>query len=177
MQLKIKKLTDTAVIPSKAHNDDACYDLSADEDIYLFPQHQHAVSTGLKFDIPDGYLVSIRPRSGISLKTPIRVANTPGTVDSNYKGEIKVILHNTAQLIDDATNNVYYDLTGHAYRMSRGEMRQRKIQTLPWGTIKISKGDRIAQFLVEQMIDTELVETDDVGESDRGETGFGDSGV
>lgn len=177
MQLKIKRLTDTAVVPAKAHPSDACYDLSADEDIYLFPQHQHAVSTGLKFDIPEGYLVSIRPRSGISLKTPIRVANTPGTVDSNYKGEIKVILHNAAQLIDDATNNVYYDLKGTAYRMSREEMRQRKIQTLPWGTIKVSKGDRIAQFLVEQMIETEIMETEDVGESDRGETGFGASGV
>ena len=177
MQLKIKKLTDTAIIPVKAHDDDACYDLSADEDLYLFPQHTYAVSTGLKFDIQNGYLVSIRPRSGISLKTPIRVANTPGTVDSNYKGEIKVILHNTAQLIDDPKNNVYYDLTGRNYRMSAEEMRQRKIQTLPWGTIKISKGDRIAQFLIESMVDTEIVEVEDVGESDRGETGFGDSGV
>ena len=177
MELKIKRISDSAEIPVKAHEGDACYDVKADESIFLFPQHTHAVSTGLKFGVPNGYEVVIRPRSGISLKTPIRVANAPGTIDENYKGEIKVILHNCAQLIDDPRNNVYYDLSGKSYRLSSPEMKAMKISTLPWGTIKINKGDKIAQFKLDKLTPTEIVETDNIGESDRGEGGFGSSGI
>jgi dUTP pyrophosphatase len=69
-------------------------DVLAAEDVTLPPGARHAVATGLALAIPPGYEIQVRPRSGLALKHGISVPNTPGTIDSDYRGELKVILIN-----------------------------------------------------------------------------------
>lgn len=69
-------------------------DVVAAEDLDLMPGQRHAVATGFAMAIPDGYEVQVRPRSGLALKHGITVPNTPGTIDSDYRGELKVIMIN-----------------------------------------------------------------------------------
>ena len=94
--VKILKMNDDAVIPSYAHDTDAGADVYSCEDITIQSGETKLVHTGLKFEIPSGYEIQVRPRSGLSAKTGIRVANAPGTIDSAYRGEVGIILHNTA---------------------------------------------------------------------------------
>lgn len=94
--IKLKKLTDSAIVPTKAHADDACYDLYADEsDGVVIPPHQTVkVHTGIAMEISAGYWGAILARSGIATNRGLRPANCTGVVDSNYRGEIMVALHN-----------------------------------------------------------------------------------
>ena len=69
-------------------------DVVAAEDVTLAPGARHAVATGFSLAIPEGYEIQVRPRSGLALKHGITVPNTPGTIDSDYRGEVKVILIN-----------------------------------------------------------------------------------
>jgi len=83
-----------AVIPGYAHDGDSGFDFVAAEDAMIFPGGRVLVSTGLKCEIPFGYEIQVRPRSGMALKHGITVLNTPGTIDSGYRGLIGVILIN-----------------------------------------------------------------------------------
>lgn len=94
--VKWKKLHPDAIIPVKQHRADAGYDLFALEDTVIAPLERKAVRTGLAVEIPEGYEMQIRPRSGLSLKSPLIIANSPGTVDASYRGEVMVILWNTS---------------------------------------------------------------------------------
>jgi dUTP pyrophosphatase len=94
MQVKIKRLNEFAVLPKYAHPGDSGVDLYSTEEVVLWPGRTGLVSTGLSFEIPEGTEIQVRPRSGNSLKTALRVANSPGTIDSGYRGEVKVILDN-----------------------------------------------------------------------------------
>ena len=69
-------------------------DVVAAEDLDLAPGQRHAVATGFKVAIPEGYEIQVRPRSGLALKHGISVPNTPGTIDSDYRGELKIIVIN-----------------------------------------------------------------------------------
>lgn len=81
-------------LPRYATNGAAGMDVLAAEDVTLAPGARHAVATGLAVAIPPGYEIQVRPRSGLALKHGIAVPNTPGTIDSDYRGELKVILIN-----------------------------------------------------------------------------------
>jgi len=81
-------------LPAYATHGAAGMDVVAAEDIILAPGARHAVATGFAMAIPDGYEVQGRPRSGLALKYGITCLNTPGTIDSDYRGEVKVILAN-----------------------------------------------------------------------------------
>lgn len=81
-------------LPAYATEGAAGMDVLAAEDITLAPGQRHAVATGLALAIPQGYEIQVRPRSGLALKHGITVPNTPGTIDSDYRGELKVILIN-----------------------------------------------------------------------------------
>ncbi len=83
--------------PCYARAGDAGMDLYAVENILIKPGQTVLVRTGLKVAIPAGYEIQVRPRSGLSLKSPLRVANSPGTIDAGYREEIGVIMHNTSQ--------------------------------------------------------------------------------
>jgi dUTP pyrophosphatase len=81
-------------LPAYATPGAAGMDVVAAEDLDLAPGERHAVATGFKVAIPDGYEIQVRPRSGLALKHGISVPNTPGTIDSDYRGELKVIVIN-----------------------------------------------------------------------------------
>lgn len=81
-------------IPAYATAQAAGMDVVAAEELVLAPGARHAVATGFALAIPDGYEVQVRPRSGLALKYGITCLNTPGTIDADYRGEVKVILAN-----------------------------------------------------------------------------------
>lgn len=81
-------------LPSYATEGAAGMDVLAAEDVTLAPGARHAVATGLALAIPPGFEIQVRPRSGLALRHGISVPNTPGTIDSDYRGELKVILIN-----------------------------------------------------------------------------------
>ncbi len=84
-------------LPAYATAGAAGMDVVAAETIDLLPGARHAVATGFALAIPDGYEVQVRPRSGLALRHGITCLNTPGTIDSDYRGEVKVILANLGQ--------------------------------------------------------------------------------
>lgn len=81
-------------LPAYATEGAAGMDVLAAEDVTLVPGARHAVATGLAVAIPHGFEIQVRPRSGLALKHGISVPNTPGTIDSDYRGELKVIVIN-----------------------------------------------------------------------------------
>jgi dUTP pyrophosphatase len=81
-------------LPRYAHQGDAGADLHSNEQVKIYPGETRPVKTGLFFAIPLGYEVQVRPRSGMSAKTKIRVANSPGTIDHQYRGELMVLCEN-----------------------------------------------------------------------------------
>jgi len=93
--IKIKKLHPDAIMPHYAHDGDAGMDVYSVEDITIMHKKRELISTGLSFEIPKGFEIQIRPKSGLALKHGLTIPNTPGTLDSGYRGELKVILLNT----------------------------------------------------------------------------------
>lgn len=96
--MKIKKLQDDVIIPTYATAGSAGFDLHANTDVFIATGQTLAIPTGLAFEVPLGYELQVRPRSGISLKTDLRVIL--GTVDSDYRGEVKIIVQNVGREID-----------------------------------------------------------------------------
>ena len=94
--IRLKRLPHGAGLPLPAYATAgaAGMDVVAAEELDLLPGQRHAVATGFAVAIPDGYEVQVRPRSGLALKHGITVPNTPGTIDSDYRGELKVIMIN-----------------------------------------------------------------------------------
>lgn len=84
------------LVPSKAHSDDAAYDLRARENLELAPGARAVIPTGLYLELPHGFEAQVRPRSGLAAKHGITVLNAPGTIDAGYRGEVGVILLNTS---------------------------------------------------------------------------------
>jgi len=95
IELPIRRLRDDAIVPARAYDGDAGLDLAACERVVLEPGERATVGTGLAVAIPDGYAGFVQPRSGLAAKSGITIVNTPGLVDSGYRGELKVILLNT----------------------------------------------------------------------------------
>ena len=94
--VKVMKIKDDAYIPTYAHPTDSGVDLYSIERAGISPHETRLIHTGIAMAIPVGYEGCIRPRSGLALNKSITVLNSPGTIDSNYRGEICVILHNAS---------------------------------------------------------------------------------
>ncbi|HEX4695894.1 dUTP diphosphatase [Sphingomonas sp.] len=96
IRIQIKRLPNGGGLPFPAYATDgaAGMDVVAAESLRLAPGARHAVATGFAIAIPEGYEVQVRPRSGLALKNGITCLNTPGTIDQDYRGEVKVILAN-----------------------------------------------------------------------------------
>ena len=92
--VKIKKLHPEARTPHYAHFGDSGADLFATESVALAPMQRAGIGTGLAAEVPIGFELQVRPKSGLALKSGLTVLNTPGTIDFGYRGEIKVILVN-----------------------------------------------------------------------------------
>jgi len=93
--LQFKKLRDDAIVPTRAYEGDAGLDLAACERVELGPGERAMVGTGLAVAIPEGHAGLVQPRSGLASRHGITIVNTPGLVDSGYRGELRVILLNT----------------------------------------------------------------------------------
>ncbi|PAF51885.1 deoxyuridine 5'-triphosphate nucleotidohydrolase [Helicobacter sp. 13S00401-1] len=94
MNVKIKLVQPDAKVPLYASSGASGFDLYACEDAYIESKGMALINTGIAIELTEGYEVQVRPRSGLALKHGIFVLNTPGTVDSDYRGEIKVLLAN-----------------------------------------------------------------------------------
>ncbi len=99
MKLAYQKLKDNAQMPRRMSVGAAGYDLFAclEEELVLMPGQRLGVPTGIAISLPEGYEAQVRPRSGLALKLGLGVLNSPGTIDSDYRGEIRVILINLGE--------------------------------------------------------------------------------
>jgi dUTP diphosphatase len=95
IELRIQRLRADAVLPERAYEGDAGIDLAACERVELAPGERAVVGTGLAVAIPEGYAGFVQPRSGLADRHGISIVNSPGLIDSGYRGEVKVILINT----------------------------------------------------------------------------------
>lgn len=96
--VKIKKLSDEAIIPKYAKKGDAGADLYSIEDTIIKPNERKLIHTGIAIELPENHEAQVRSRSGLALKNGIVVLNSPGTVDEGYRGEVGVILCNLGQV-------------------------------------------------------------------------------
>jgi dUTP pyrophosphatase len=95
IDLAVRRLRDDAVLPNQAYEGDAGLDLAACERVTLRPGERAVVATGIAVEIPEGYAGFVQPRSGLAARHGISVVNSPGLIDSGYRGEIRVVLLNT----------------------------------------------------------------------------------
>jgi dUTP diphosphatase len=95
IELPIQRLRSDAVIPERAYSGDAGLDLAACERVELAPGERALVGTGLAVAIPEGYAGYVQPRSGLAARHGLTIVNSPGLVDSGYRGELRVVLLNT----------------------------------------------------------------------------------
>lgn len=148
-------------IPQYAKLNDAGMDIRAAEDAYIHPNQTIIIPTGIKVAIPIGYEIEVRPRSGLSNNTPLRIANSPGTVDSGFRDEIGIIITNTSE---SYLNNDYI------HNLNTKGNKQ--------GIYQINKGDRIAQIVLKEVPTINWVIVDSVKDIgiDR-KSGFGDTGI
>ena len=170
MNVKVKKLSDNAVIPVYAKEGDSGFDVAAVGDVVIKPGETKKIPLGLAFEIPDGYELQIRPRSGITTKTKLRVQL--GTIDAGYRGEVNVIVDNTAENKRESL----IDKIKYWIAKRRGQFDHEK-EIYPEGTCIIEEGMRIAQGVIVPVVQATLEETDELSESKRGKSGFGSSGT
>lgn len=158
LELKIKRLSETATIPTKAHPTDACFDLYADigyataryvdglravpDSVVIRPHETIKIHTGIAANIPHGYWGAVFARSGLATKQGLRPAQGVPVIDEPYTGEWLIPLHNDT----DEDKIVHH-------------------------------GDRIAQFMLLPWYETAITEVDELEATDRGSKGFGSSGV
>ena len=150
------------LLPAYANPWDAGMDVCSAVDVILGPGETIAVPTGLKLAIPEGYEIQVRPRSGISLKTPLRISNSPGTIDSGYRDELAIIITNTSEVCSYNEED-FLTLSTHGNRK---------------GVYQISRNERIAQIVLQQVPRMNLkvvASVADIGTNRGG--GFGSTGV
>jgi dUTP pyrophosphatase len=94
LKIFFKKLSDKAVVPSYSNPGDACCDLYVIEDYIIYPGKRILARTGFAIAVPDGFEAQIRPRSGLAIKSGLSIPNSPATIDSGYRGEVKIPLIN-----------------------------------------------------------------------------------
>lgn len=159
VKIHIQRCRKNAVIPGYARKGDAGMDVRSAEDVTILPGETAVVPTGLKMAIPEGYEIQVRPRSGISARTALRLSNSPGTIDSGYRDEIGVLITNTSPKGTESKVCTIEKGNGGS------------------GRYEIRTGDRIAQFALAKVPEALFEETGDISEigGDRG-GGFGSTG-
>ena len=154
--------------PAYAHVTDSGMDVFALEDITLAPGEQKIIPIGIKVAIPAGYELQVRPKSGISAKTKLRIANAPGTIDAGYRDEIGIIVENVEPPIKD----IQYDFN------EDGSVNINSISIIHGSSYTIGEGQKIAQLVLAEVPKVTLLKVEkvsDIGE-DRG-GGFGSTGL
>ncbi len=170
IKIPIEFCHEDAKMPAYAHESDSGMDLYALEDITIKPGETVLVPTGLKVALPPGYELQVRPKSGRALKTKLRVANTPGTIDAGYRDEIKVIIENVDPPIRSINiQNWSLDEDDPAIHFSDIEFGQ---------SYTIGKGEKFAQLVLAEVPKASFFRIENVkeiGEDRLG--GFGSSGL
>lgn len=170
VNVKIRLLHPDAKPPSYATELAAGFDLVAVEDVIIAPGETALVPTGLAFEIPPGYEMQIRPRSGITKNTKLRVGNSPGTVDADFRGDVGVIIDNVWRNFAGKFTKNYVKIDGMPEPVVGGYSCLK-------GTYIIRKGDRIAQAVIAPIMRATFEVTDVLTETERGAGGFGHTGV
>jgi dUTP pyrophosphatase len=164
--IKAKKLREDALPLEYKHKGDSGMDVYALDDYIIAPGETKLIPTGIKMAIPLGYEIQVRPKSGRALKTKLRVANTPGTVDAGYRDEICVIIESVEPPIRDLTYHFEED----------GSI---KIDSILHGqNYYINKGEKFAQLVLVEVAKASLQAIDSIasiGENRGG--GFGSTGL
>ena len=165
--LNFKKLSPTAITPTKAHTTDAGFDLYADEDVVLKYGETAAIKTNIAIELPEGYVADVRPRSGLTLNTGLRVHY--GTVDSGYRDGIGIICENGSHVQNDENNK------NRIYKVASGTLHHASIWEQE--VIIIKQGQKIAQLVILPIPAITLQEVTELSDSDRGVNGFGSTGI
>ena len=133
---------DDLPLPSRGTEHAAGYDIRSAESVTLEPGEIRLVGTGFAIELPEHLECQVRPRSGLALKHGITLPNSPGTIDPDYRGEVRIILQN-----------------------------------LGCESVRLERGERIAQLVFARFATPELIEVDVISDSRRGEGGFGSTGT
>ncbi len=155
---------DGVELPQYANIGDAGMDIRAAEEVKILPGETKIIPTGLKVAIPQGYELQIRPRSGLSLKTPLRIANTPGTIDSGYRDEIGIIVNNSSPIFaydvqqDKYNGDLTYHTPDHYDSMYFGIDEKGNKP----GPYVVKSGDIIAQMVLMKFETIDFVPSEDV---------------
>ncbi|WP_328804460.1 dUTP diphosphatase [Paenibacillus apii] len=168
MPVKISLLPG-AELPKYAKPGDSGFDLVAQEDYVVEPGETIKVRTGIRIELPEGLEVQIRPRSGVSANTKLRVANSPGTGDSSYRGEICVLIDNIAQAFRYDSIR-FYGVDGYL-------TSDKRVVPGADNTYIIRKGDRIAQAVIAPVYRAAFEVVTELTETERGDGAFGHTGV
>lgn len=166
IKVGFKRLTDNAVLPLKAHATDSGFDLFANEEVLIAPGETKVIKTGIAVKLPAGYEAQVRPRSGVTSKTKLRVQL--GTIDNSYTGEIGIIVDNIELMID------WNNFTTHTTSIKGDTVEC--MEGVPWETYSIKKGDKLAQLVIAPIPAVETYEFTKTPITERGENGFGSSG-
>ena len=184
-----------AILPVKGHDLDSGFDLYALEDTVIYPGATAVVKTGISVSLPEGLDATVRPRSGNTSKTKLRVPI--GTVDNPYTGDIGVMVHNTSTswhvigMFTDILDGIIEALPiseedkTDMFAKYEDKFYVNTMQTLnplepirtkelyPIGTYIVKRGDKIAQLVIHPYYDKQAIEVDYIDETDRGSNGFG----
>lgn len=160
-----------AKIPQYAHISDSGMDVYALDDITVRPGKTVLVPTGIKVALPVGFELQVRPKSGRALKTKLRVANTPGTIDQAYRDEIKIIIENIEPPIRDITTNTILNEDGTVDHI--------EITSIEYGRdFTIGKGEKFCQLVLCEVPKVAFYRVDSVQEiGDNRNGGFGSTGL
>lgn len=166
VQIPFEKCNEGARVPEYAHTSDSGMDVYALDDYTIHPGETKLIPTGIKVAIPHGYELQVRPKSGRALKTKLRIANTPGTIDAGYRDEIGVIVEN----IESPIKDIIYDFDDSG--------RPIITSILHGSDFHIGKGEKFAQLVLMEVPKANFYRVEkvsEIGEDRRG--GFGSTGL
>ena len=166
VQIPVELCHPDAKIPQYANTSDSGMDVYALDDYTIAPGETKLIPTGIKLALPPGYEIQVRPKSGRALKTKLRIANTPGTVDAGYRDEIKVIVEN----IEPPIKDIEYDFDDNGTPIIKS--------ILHGAAHTIGKGEKFCQLVLMEVPKAALYRVEQVGEigENRG-GGFGSTGL
>ncbi len=141
-EVLVRRLDPGVPMPAYALPGDAGADVCVAEDVELAPGERRLVGTGLALAVPAGYAAFVHPRSGLAARAGLTLVNAPGTIDSGYRGEVRLVLLNTD----------------------------------PAASVRLARGERVAQLVVQKVESVVFTEVDELPTSARGQGGFGSSG-
>ena len=166
VQIPVELCHPDAKIPQYANTSDSGMDVYALDDYIIAPGETKLIPTGIKLALPPGYEIQVRPKSGRALKTKLRIANTPGTIDAGYRDEIKVIVEN----IESPIKDIEYDFDDNGTPIIKS--------ILHGAAYTIGKGEKFCQLVLMEVPKAALYRVEEVGEigENRG-GGFGSTGL